>query len=413
MSKYLIEKGAEITTSTIYEKCISTLDKKVVSINAVSSSTYKIKIKLNGRFVEYITDDISSEENIYNELVSYANIIENNEESKFATDEIASRSDIVEELKDENVIKLINSLYSLKKDYENLKTLRIDYNYIKNNYKIENSAITSIDNNSCYVFCIEAIFKRDDKIVCNYEYFYEHSIDESKLKEKLKTLLTESNDQLFTKSASKPSSNKVLIRSKAVSKIMCELMWIYHAEGIKNSLSPLVNKLHEKVFSELITIVEDPFGEDTISKRAFDNEGTPKEKQTIVEKGVFLKMMQDNKTADFYNEKSTGNSKTLRNLYIIPGVNDIEDNFDKGIIITNVEGTHSGISDITGNISVQGKGYIVENNKKIPVNNLILTTTLEELLSSVVEVDKDLKVYNASISMPSLLVENINVTIED
>ena len=176
--------------------------------------------------------------------------------------------------------------------------------------------------------------------------------------------------------------------------------------------SILTNKIGEKVFSDKISIVEEP--KKGIRSVAFDNEGTLKKNQVIVENGKFIKKLNNLEYALKLDEEPTGNAGSINNLYIMPGKKTFDEllkDLDNGIVIYELYGLHSGINLLSGNISLQAEGMFVKDGKMIKgLNMVILTTNFLELFNNVVEVGSSIRPVSLSVLAPDLLIDNIVVT---
>ena len=87
---------------------------------------------------------------------------------------------------------------------------------------------------------------------------------------------------------------------------------------------------------------------------------------------------------------------------------------DDRLILHNIEGTHAGINEVTGDISLQAEGYLVENGKIVKaLNMIILSTSIFELFSNVLEVGSDLREFNPYFAAPSILADNITISGEN
>lgn len=411
MNKYLIKMGAEVLTVNNKEIMYDIFNSHIRSIDSKNTFSYVIKIKLNNKYLTYITNSLEDEEAIYNELTTNSKLIESTEESMFASIPIDKlRTDSYVSIKDK-VLSLLIDISKVKDTNELIKYINFTYVSSVNMYSIENKEVELKDFNNTDIIYLDMSMQKDDIIVSEFETIYLSNDNFNNLRSIIDEIILKSTDRLNSKVTSISSKN-VLLTNDVVGDIMSCFINMFHAKQIKDSMSLLTDKLDKKVFSSKITIIEDPFSKGVIAPRLFDSEGNKKTKQTIVNKGVFVKKFNDSKTAKYYNELPTGNNNLYRNIYIEPGNNNLEEGFNQGYIITNVQGTHSGINKVSGDISVQARGYVVKDNIKIPVENMILTTNILELLNNVVEVGNDLKIVSLSITMPSLLLSNISVVVD-
>lgn len=412
MNNFLINKGAEIFKIKTTEKCYDFFNGAIRDISSNCITNYNIKMKLDNKYVSVQTNNLDNEEEIYNQLMENSKYIENDEEESFATISINNINYVSNLIDESKIIDIIIKLSELKNENKHIKSIRFYYAYEKKEYSIQNKNINSTDINDFNNIYLELALEKDGELISSYDSFYFNKDEVNDIEDKIRFTINQAIERLEFSRANIESKN-IILNNNVVSKIMETFIGAFYAEEIKNSLSPLCDKINTKVFSDKITIVEDPISRNAISPRYFDNEGNEKSKQTIVNKGKFIKMLNDNKTAKFYNQKLTGNKGTVRNLHIIPGKKDIYENLTEGYVITNIEGMHSGINKITGDISVQGRGYIIKDNKKIFIENLIITTSIFEILNNVIEVGNDLKTFSLATTMPSLLLENISIVIGD
>jgi PmbA protein len=78
---------------------------------------------------------------------------------------------------------------------------------------------------------------------------------------------------------------------------MFSLFWRFseatNAQAVFEKTSPLISKIGKKIFSDKITIFNDPIDLAGINSRGFDDEGVPTKKLTLVENGVLKSFYND------------------------------------------------------------------------------------------------------------------------
>lgn len=212
-----------------------------------------------------------------------------------------------------------------------------------------------------------------------------------------------------------------IIRNAVVGELLGFLSDSFFGEEIFKGKSMLQGKLGEKVFSDLITIVDDALLPGGYATRAFDGEGSRSTTVPIIEQGVFKAMLLDRLNAKRFKSISTGHtsrgiqsppSASLTNLYLKPG----QESFDSlvqemknGIIITDLMGVHTANS-VTGNFSLGASGLIVENGKITqPVKGFAVAGNILDLFKQTSRVASDLE-WSASIAAPSLLLPEIQIS---
>jgi PmbA protein len=172
----------------------------------------------------------------------------------------------------------------------------------------------------------------------------------------------------------------------------------------------LLNKLGEKVFSDLITITENPFLENGLGSAAFDSEGVRTKQRTLVENGILNGYVLGSYSARRLGMTTTGNAGGVHNLLITPGDNTQEQlikNIDKGLLVTELMG--QGINIVTGDYSRGASGYWIENGEiKYPVEGATIAGNLKDIFNNITAVGNDID-KRGNIQTGSLLVDSMMI----
>ncbi|HAG04298.1 MAG TPA: TldD/PmbA family protein, partial [Lachnospiraceae bacterium] len=126
----------------------------------------------------------------------------------------------------------------------------------------------------------------------------------------------------------------------------------------------------------------------------------------------------------YFKTKSTGNGfkpsykgavgVSATNFFIEKGETDFDGLLEKmqnGIIVTEVEGLHSGANVVSGDFSLAAEGFMVENGKIThPVEQITIAGNFYELLKTVAQVGNDLYFNSSAVGSPSLMFEDISVS---
>lgn len=194
--------------------------------------------------------------------------------------------------------------------------------------------------------------------------------------------------------------------------------------------SPLVNKIGEKIFSEKLTIYDDPLNDRYPLARAFDDEGTPTRRLVIVEKGILKNHYYDLYFADKMKNNSTGNgykgtmwggefaslkpNPQLEHIIIEPGTKSLEELIglmDKGLIVAGVLGAHSGnIPNGDFSVGIAPGLYVEKGNILGRVKNTMIAGNIYEIMKNVVEVENRLHpVFMFGKALPAILFDDLMV----
>lgn len=212
---------------------------------------------------------------------------------------------------------------------------------------------------------------------------------------------------------------EILLTKEASASLLGPHVSMFSAESVQKNVSLLKGKLGKAIGSTKISIIDDPFMKKSVRSGSFDDEGVATTYKELVKDGVLTGFMHNLKTAKKDEVKSTGNGFIGRgiaptNFYIKPGNFKYEDaikSMEKGIIITDLAGTHAGADPISGDFSLQASGFLVENGKIVkPVALITVAGNYLELLKDVTEVCDDLKFNFGYIGSPSLLVKSLMVS---
>ncbi len=231
----------------------------------------------------------------------------------------------------------------------------------------------------------------------------------------------ELTDKVIARIGAKSCSSracKVIFRYDAMSTLFSCLEGMFFGSVIARGISPLTGKLGEKVFSDQITIIDDPRNTDALFLQNYDDEGTPTRTKTVVDHGVFDLILHNTKSALKMGAESTGNGfrsgggatdVSSMNLYIEPGSNSFDSllkKMDNGVVITNLAGMHAGIDFVSTNFSLQAQGYLVENGEYVrPLTLITVAGNFMDLMNHVEAVGDDLRWETRSTSAPSILFE--------
>ncbi len=199
----------------------------------------------------------------------------------------------------------------------------------------------------------------------------------------------------------------------------------FSGENAQNGLSLMKGRENTKVAADCVTLMDDPFYEESFYRPSFDGEGTPSQCKAVIEDGVLKTLLYDLATAAKAGVETTGNAARATfsspiavrptNFYIRPGTVTPEEMYAQigdGLLITSVQGLHAGASAVTGDFSLQSSGFLIRGGRKDrPVKSFTIAGNFYEMLKKIAAVGNDMK-FNCmrGIGAPSVLVEGITVS---
>ena len=219
----------------------------------------------------------------------------------------------------------------------------------------------------------------------------------------------------------------VVFSPRAMVNLMSTFSGIFSSENAQKGLSRLAGKEGEKIASDIVTLVDDPFYKDSAMPIHFDAEGSPTHTKNVIENGVLNTLLYNLKTADAAGKKTTGNASKSSyaskvdispfTMYLAPGELTEEELLKKagtGVYITFLGGLHAGANPITGDFSLQSGGYLIENGvKSRAVKSFTVAGNFYTLLSQITALSDKVELPGVggmtAFASPSVLVEGLTV----
>jgi len=219
----------------------------------------------------------------------------------------------------------------------------------------------------------------------------------------------------------------VVFEAKAASEMLETWVGAFSAEKAHKGFSILAGKLNEKIAADCVTIIDDPLLPGQEATVPFDSEGVASRTKTVIENGTFKTFLHNTKTARKEGIPSTGNGfKTdlempieiaATNFYIKPGTQSHDDlikTMGDGMVISVVEGLHSGANETSGDFSLSATGFLVEEGEIArPVDQITISGNFFTMLKDILAVGSNLN-FNLgndtnNAASPSLYVKSLDI----
>ena len=200
---------------------------------------------------------------------------------------------------------------------------------------------------------------------------------------------------------------EMLIENRRASRFLSALSGPMSGRALQQRTSFLEGKIGQKIASEKLTVIDDPFLPRGFGSRLYDGEGITAKRRTVIDKGVLKEYYIDTYYANKLGVEPTSGSKA--NILVEYGTRSLDEmisSMKKGILITDFLGGNS--NDTTGDFSYGVVGQLIEDGKIIhAVNEMNLSGNLGDILSQLVEVGNDANIYS-SWRLPSLRFSEVN-----
>lgn len=170
-----------------------------------------------------------------------------------------------------------------------------------------------------------------------------------------------------------------------------------------NGLSVYANKVGQQVASSLITVIDDGTMPARRGSYAFDDEGTPSQKNVLIENGILRSYMVDRLSAMKFDLMATGNGRRetfrhkpivrMTNTYIAPGKDDPEailKDTKWGVYVKAMGGGQ--VNTVTGDfVFAVTEGYLIRDGRITdPIRGATLVGNGPEVMRIVDRVGNDL-----------------------
>ena len=199
----------------------------------------------------------------------------------------------------------------------------------------------------------------------------------------------------------------MVVDSVNSSSLLRPMLSALYGSALQQKNSFLIDKLDQKVFSDKLTVMDDPHVIGANGSRYFDNEGVATEHRPIFENGVLKTYFFDT-----YNAKKMGVAPTISGpsrLVLTPGDKDLNGliaDVANGILVTGLNGGNSNSN--TGDFSYGIEGFLIENGKLTqPVNEMNVTGNFLTLWNSLAAIGNDART-DRSWLVPSLVFEGVD-----
>lgn len=279
-------------------------------------------------------------------------------------------------------------------------------------------------SNIAYTYIV-VVAKEGEDIKTGMAYRTANDFSKFNPKEIAEEAVKEALDMLGAKSI-KSGDYPVIIRNSAAADLLEAFSGIFSAESVQKDLSLLKGKLNQQIGSEKFTLVDDPFMEDGLASKSFDGEGVACKYKKVVDKGILKTYFHNLKTAKKDGVETTGNASkgsykasigiAPSNFYVEKGeksLDEIISGMEKGILITELQGLHSGLNSISGDFSLAALGYEIKDGKiSVPVEQITVAGNYFEMLKNIEEVGSDIKFGlpgEAYIGSPSLKIKKLAI----
>ena len=198
----------------------------------------------------------------------------------------------------------------------------------------------------------------------------------------------------------------VVFDRRVTSTLLGALAAALSGEAAAKGRSFFADRLGEQVAEASVTLVDDPTDVRAYGAAVYDGEGLACRRNVLVDGGVLREFLYDTVTARRVGARPNGAAVRggyaglpgpgCRALVLSGGSEDLDEpgvlaTVGEGLYVQSVTGVHSGVSPVSGDVSVGAEGLrIRDGHLAEPVREVTVASTFQRMLRSMVAVGADL-----------------------
>ena len=197
-----------------------------------------------------------------------------------------------------------------------------------------------------------------------------------------------------------------------------------NGESVLKGRSLFADRLGDQVAATVVTLVDDATNPLAYTASEVDGEGLATRRNVLLEAGVLRQFVHSSYSGRRSGGASTGNAVRggfkgtpgcgCLALSLVPGSRsqaELVRSIDDGVLIQMVSGLHSDVNPISGDFSTGASGLLIRNGELAgPVKEFTIASTLQRMLTDVLEVGGDLEWLPMRAAGVSLVVDGLTMS---
>ncbi|MCP3934065.1 MAG: TldD/PmbA family protein [Actinomycetia bacterium] len=225
--------------------------------------------------------------------------------------------------------------------------------------------------------------------------------------------------------ATKPESGRVaaLFDARVSASLMGIVAGTLSGDRVNRGRSPFGDRLGEIIASPLLTIVDDPTDGSSLAADIHDGEGLAARRNVLIDAGQLDRFLYHSESARRAGTSSTGSAVRgsrstpavgVLSLVVGPGSTpnaELVSSVGEGVLVEAVNGLHSGVNAISGDISVGVRGRMIRNGQLAePIREATMATTLQRMLLDITAVGSEVEVLPGGVRSVPMVVDSVSLS---
>jgi len=281
-----------------------------------------------------------------------------------------------------------------------------------------NGLFKQVTSSYCYLMAMP-VANQDGKLQTDYWFSISRHFNDLDSPENVAKKAAERAIRMLNGETVKTSRVPVVFDQLTGAAFLGNIRAAVNGDAVYKKSTFLVDKLNQKVGSDIVTIRDDALIPRAVASSPFDGEGIPTQNKAIIDHGRLMSYMYDTYTAGKAGTKSTGNAQRGYsstpdiggfNFYLEKGDNSPEEiigSVDNGLYVTNIMGF--GADMATGDYSQGASGLWIEKGKLTrPVEGITIALNILDMMNNIVMIGNDLE-FMGPVSSPTFKISEMIV----
>ncbi len=230
--------------------------------------------------------------------------------------------------------------------------------------------------------------------------------------------------------AVKPASAKLsaVLDKQVVASFMGIICGTLSGDRVSRGRSPFADRLGDTIAACGLTLIDDGTDPESLSADVHDGEGLATRRNVLIDEGRLAMFLYHSASARRASTTSTGSAQ--RGARSTPGVGvhslsvgagsvgTGDTSFDElvamagdGVYIQRVNGLHSGVNAVSGDLSVGVQGRMIRNGVLAePIREATIATTLQKMLLGIERIGSDVERLPGGTQSVSMLLNDISLS---
>jgi PmbA protein len=207
----------------------------------------------------------------------------------------------------------------------------------------------------------------------------------------------------------------VIFERDIAAHVLSDIFGGINAQQVATGSSFLIDRIGDRIGSDLVTIVDDGRLPKALGTSPFDAEGVPTRRTVVFERGVLRTYLYDTYYGRRLGAATTANAAGggigPNTFYLLPGSGSLEELIaatPRGVLVLDTIGFAT--ESVTGTYSRGARGFLIENGELAhPIDEFTIAGNLRDMLGAIDAVAADL-IFDSSIVSPSFRVAEMTVS---